>query len=147
MSRIVSRDKETTKVRIVYDASARSNGPSLNDCLYTGPKFNQKILDILLRFRSHRIAITVDIEKAFFMILMADKDRDVLRFLWFKNVFHDQPEVAVLTRVVFGISSCPFLLNATIKHHVERLATSHPRLVKDVLQFVGVGRVGTMKDL
>lgn len=93
---VVRRDKETTNVRIVYDASARSNGPSLNDCLYTGPKFNQKILDILLRFRSHRIAITADIEKAFLMILMAEKDRDVLRFLWFKNVFHDQPEVMVL---------------------------------------------------
>ena len=121
---VVRRDKETTKVRIVYDASARLNGPSLNDCLYTGPKFNQKILDILLRFRSHRLAITADIEKVFLMILMAEKDRDVLRFLWFKNVFHDQPEVMVLrfTRVVFSITSSPFLLNATIKHHVKRFA-------------------------
>ena len=45
---VVRRDKETTKVRIVYDASARWTGPSLNDCLYAGPKFNQRIRDILL---------------------------------------------------------------------------------------------------
>ena len=38
---VICRDKETTKVRVVYDASAESNGPSLNNCLYTGPKFNQ----------------------------------------------------------------------------------------------------------
>ena len=62
---VIRKDKETTKVRVVYYASARSSGPSLNDCLITGPKFNQKILDILLRFRSQRVALTADIEKAF----------------------------------------------------------------------------------
>ena len=49
---VIRQDKKTTKVRVVYDASARSTGPSLNDCLHTGPKFNQKILEILLRFQS-----------------------------------------------------------------------------------------------
>ena len=49
---VICHDKETTKVRVVYDASAGSGGPSLNDCLYTGPRFNQRILEILLRFRS-----------------------------------------------------------------------------------------------
>jgi hypothetical protein len=44
----------------------------------TGPKFNQRILEILLRFRSYPVA---DIEKAFLMISMAPKDRDILRFL------------------------------------------------------------------
>ena len=29
---VVRRNKETTKVRVVYDASAHSNGPSLNEC-------------------------------------------------------------------------------------------------------------------
>lgn len=77
---VVRQDKATTKVRVVYDASARSSGPLLNDCLHVGPKLNQKILDILLRFRVHRVAIIADIEKAFLMVSMAEKDRDVLRF-------------------------------------------------------------------
>ena len=38
---VIRHDKETTKMRVVYDASARSMGPSLNDCLFVGPKFNQ----------------------------------------------------------------------------------------------------------
>ena len=58
---VVRDDKKTTKLRIVYDASAKANGPSLNDCLYTGPKFGQNIMDIIIRFRVHRVALTGDI--------------------------------------------------------------------------------------
>ena len=129
---VIRRDKETTKLRIVYDASARSNGPSLNDCLYTGPKFDQRIMDILLRFRTHRVALTADIEKAFLMVSMSERDRDVLRFLWFDDLTKEPPGVCVLrfARVVFGVSSSPFLLNATIRHHLEKRSSSQPELVK-----------------
>jgi len=78
---VVRRDKNTTKVRVVYDASAKGDeGQSLNSCLYTGPKFDQKILDILLRFRCYKVTLTADIEKAFIMVSVAENDRDVLRF-------------------------------------------------------------------
>ena len=65
---VVLHDKDTTKVRVVYDASARSNGPSLNDCLHVGPKFNQKINELLFRFRPYPVALVADIEKAFLNI-------------------------------------------------------------------------------
>ena len=140
---VIRQDKETTKMRVVYDASARSDGPSLNDCLHVGPKFNQRILDILLRFRVHRYALIADIEKAFLMISVTEKDRDVLRFLWIKDVKKDPPELQVLrfTRVVFGVSSSPFLLNATIRHHLEGFQTSHPDLVHQLLQSIYVDDV------
>ena len=83
---VIREDKLTTKVRVVYDASAKTRGPSLNDCLYAGPKFDQCILDILLRFRSHKVALVADIEKAFLQISVAPCDRDVLRFLWIDDV-------------------------------------------------------------
>ena len=40
---VIRKDKETSKVRIVFDASAWDKGLSLNDCLYTGPKFEYLI--------------------------------------------------------------------------------------------------------
>ena len=45
---VVRQDKATTKLRIVYDASAKSEGPSLNECLHIGPSLNQKIFDCML---------------------------------------------------------------------------------------------------
>ena len=79
---VVREDKTTTKLRIVYNASARENGPALNDCLYTGPSLAPDILDILIRFRVQPVALVADIEKAFLMIAVREEDRDVLRFLW-----------------------------------------------------------------
>ena len=75
---VIRSEKSTSKLRIVYDASAKAtNGLSLNDCLYTGPKFGQNIMDILLRFRVHKVALSADIEKAFLMVPVAEEDREV----------------------------------------------------------------------
>ena len=93
---VVRQDKATSKLRIVYDASARSTGPSLNDCLYTGPKFGQSIFDILLRFRLQRVALIGDIEKAFLMVSVCERDRDSLRFLWTTNPNIETPGIITL---------------------------------------------------
>lgn len=77
---VVRHDKDTTKVRIVYDASTHVKDPSLNDCLHTGLDFNQKVLEILLRFRLYPVDWTADIEKAFRLISMSPKDCDALCF-------------------------------------------------------------------
>ena len=86
---VVREDKATSKVRVVYDASSRSTGHN-NDCLHTGPSFGQHIFDILLRFRVHRVALAGDIEKAFLMIEVDEKDRDVLRFCGYAAVALNQ---------------------------------------------------------
>ena len=80
---VIQEDKNTTtKRRVVYDASARvkENLPSQNNCLYAGPPLSPLIYDILLRFRSYKVALTVDIEKAFLNVSMNEADRDFLRF-------------------------------------------------------------------
>ena len=140
---VVRQDKTTSKLRIVYDASAKTSGPSLNDCLYTGPSFGQSIFDILLRFRFHRVALAGDIEKAFLMVSVRKKDRDSLRFLWTHDVNRDSPEVVVMrfTRVVFGVNSSPFLLNATIDHHMRRYQAIDPLFVDKFLSSIYVDDV------
>ena len=133
---VVRTDKSTTKLRVVYDASAKTSGPSLNECLYKGPKFQQLILDILIRFRAYKVALIADVEKAFLMIAVDEKDRDVLRFLWVDDITKEEPELRVyrFTRVVFGVSCSPFLLNATVRYHLERFLDSHETVVKRLRQ-------------
>ena len=118
---VIREDKTTTKIRTVFDASARDNGPSLNDGLCKGPHLTPLLYDILLRFRSHVVALTSDIEKAFLQISINENDRDYLRFLWFDNILSDQPKIVRnrFARVVFGVTSSPFCLNGTIRKHVQ----------------------------
>ena len=64
----------TTKVRAVFDASAKTTtGVSLNDCLLVGPTVHSPLIDVLLRFRLHRIAITTDISKMYRTIELVEK--------------------------------------------------------------------------
>ena len=99
-----AQDKETTKLCIVYDAAARGEGPSLNDCLCTGPKFGQNIMDIVLRFRVHNVALAADIEKAFLMISVSKSDRDVLDFFGWMMSLRKNLELGH-TNLIPGFSS------------------------------------------
>ena len=133
---VIRRDKEITKLRVVYDASAKMNGnPSLNDCLYSGPSLLPSIADVLMRFRFHKVALVADIEKAFLMVSISPSDRDALRFIWLDDIHKDNPKEVVyrFCRVVFGVTSSPFLLNATIKQHLQKYANGNPELVKPLL--------------
>ena len=70
------------------------------------------------------------------MVRVDEGDQDVLRFLWIKDWKQEPSEVQVLKfkRVVFRVAFSPFLLNATIKHHLERYRTSQPQLVDRLLE-------------
>ena len=95
---VLRQDSETTRLRIVYNGSAKAYGAeqSLNDCLQTGPNYIPKLFDILIQFRWHKIAITADIEKAFLMIHINEADRDFLRFLWVRDPFQVPHELVHL---------------------------------------------------
>ncbi len=92
---IIREDRETTKLRVVYDASSKTKGEvSLNDCLEPGPNLAPLIFDILLRFRTHKIALIGDIEKAFLNISISPEQRDLLRFLWVDNKDLENPKLS-----------------------------------------------------
>ena len=45
---VVRTDKDTTETRIVFDASAKKDGISVNDLIHEGPKLQNDLFDILI---------------------------------------------------------------------------------------------------
>ena len=82
------------------------------------------------------------------MVAVSEKDRDVLRFLWVDDPNKKNPQILTyrFTLVVFGVSCSPFLLNATIKHHLEKYHSTEPDLVKLILRSIYVDDISYGAD-
>ena len=93
---VVQCDKETTKLRVVFDASAKNeNELSLNDCLYARPCLLRQSYDILVRFRLHNILLISDINQAFLNVVIRSEDRYYLCFLWYDDSFSTEPNIII----------------------------------------------------
>lgn len=74
---VITPEKATTKLRIVYDASAKTKKEhkSLNKCLHRGPVLLNNLCGILMRFRLHKIGMVSDIEKKSLQIRLQPSQR------------------------------------------------------------------------
>ena len=77
------------------------------------------------------IALVEDIEKAFLNVRVSAEDRDVL--LWIDSL-EDDPGLMLyrFCRAVCGVNASPFLLNATLKHHISQYQAD-PEFVENLL--------------
>ena len=78
-------ENKPEKLRIVFDCAATFDGTSLNKEVLQGPDFTNNLLGVLFRFRETPVAVMGDIEGMFHQVRVSLRDRDVLRFLWWKN--------------------------------------------------------------
>ena len=56
---VIREDKDTTKLRIVYDASSKMDELSLNDCLHVGETYFADLFGVTIRFRWHKIGLQI----------------------------------------------------------------------------------------
>ena len=77
---VVRESASTTKVRMVFDASAKPHplATSVNECMYTGPSLQLLLWDILIRARMSTHLVLADIQRAFLHIGVREEDRDAL---------------------------------------------------------------------
>ena len=133
----IRKNRTTSKVRVVFDASCKSHSDelSLNDRLERGPNYIPLLFDVMVPFRIHTVALIANIEKAFLQIEIRPEDRD-LRFLWFEDVSVDKPTVIQLryAHLPFGLRPSPSVLGSFIKAHLKSYEQSNPEVVKVLKQ-------------
>ena len=112
---VIRTDAETTRLRVVFNASAKlgKHSHSLNDCLHVGPLLTPLMYNVILRFRVYKVVLIGDIRTAFLQIEVD---------FWVEDITAEKPEVKEyrFCRVLFGAGPSLFLLNGVLRHHLRK---------------------------
>ncbi|XP_011882321.1 PREDICTED: uncharacterized protein LOC105570019, partial [Vollenhovia emeryi] len=122
---VIKESSNTTKVRVVFDASAKtSSGVALNDILMVGPTIQDKLFSHVIRFRTYKVVITADIEKMYRQVSLHESDRRYQRILWRRD---GEIMTFQLNTLTFGVASSPFLAIRTIQKLADDECNACPR--------------------
>ncbi|XP_058817192.1 uncharacterized protein LOC131680498 [Topomyia yanbarensis] len=122
---VFKESSSTTKVRVVFDGSTKtSTNRSLNDALLTGPVIQDELLDIMLRFRKHAIAVVADVEKMYRQIRIHPEDASCQRILW--RFEPSEPiQIFELLTITYGLSPSSFMATRVLKQLALDGASEH----------------------
>ncbi|XP_062556821.1 uncharacterized protein LOC134221647 [Armigeres subalbatus] len=118
----VENSMKPGKIRIVFDAAAKSNGMCLNDVLITGPDLLKSLQGVLLRFRRGKIGFVGDVKEMFNRIWISEKDSWSQCFVYRHNP-DDIVQTFRMKAMVFGANSSPFIAHY-IKNYNAQLHAS-----------------------
>ena len=102
------------KVRRVHNGASKFHGTSLNKSLLVGLDLLQILVFVLLRFRQHHFAVSVDIEGMFLQVGGLPEDRPSFRFPWREDSTADVV-VHQYTRHIFGARDLPTCANYALQ--------------------------------
>ncbi len=122
---IYKASSSTTKIRVVFDASAKSLSGIV------GPTVHPLLIDVLLYFRLHRIALIADVSKMYRAIELDGADRDLHHFVW-RSKPADLLQYYRMTRVTFGISASCFAVNMAVRQNAMDFAQDFPLAARAV---------------
>ncbi|UYV63214.1 hypothetical protein LAZ67_2003462 [Cordylochernes scorpioides] len=121
---------QPTTLRVVFDASTKTTTQiSLNDLLHVGPKLQNNIFNILLKFRKNSVALVADIEKMYRQIRLHPDDIKYQTILWRDRKDLELQEYNLLT-VTYGLACAPYLAIRTLHQIDHEVQVSNPRISK-----------------
>lgn len=108
-------DSTTTKVRIVFNASAKTkSGVSFNDVQCIGPTIQSSTFSLMLKFRQHFIVIKADIAKMYRQIEVSHDQRHYQLIIWRENPC-EKLKTYQLKTVTYGTSSASYQSTRCLK--------------------------------
>lgn len=141
--------KESTKVRIVNDASSKDiNGLSLNDVIMNPPNILPKTTEVLLQFRMDRFVFVFDIEKFYNSVLLGPSSQKYCRFLFRPFGTKLEPTIYRFNCNIFGEKAAGFRTDAVLRLHTEKFRENFPDAVKVITErrFVDDGNAGAKSE-
>ncbi|XP_078378051.1 uncharacterized protein LOC144661230 [Oculina patagonica] len=127
-------DKTTSKVRIVFDCRVKCNGTSLNVMIHAGPKLQQDLFNVPVRFSRNPVSITCDIKEMYLQTEIDEQDRSHFRLFWRDLDPNREPDVFEFSRVVFGKNSAPMELLFVAHENARRNQDRYPPAAETVLK-------------
>ncbi|XP_070136094.1 uncharacterized protein [Drosophila bipectinata] len=121
------------KIRIVWDAAAKTEGISLNTMLLKEPDQLAQLVPILHRFREKRIAIGGDIAEIFHQVRIHTEDQRYQRFV-FIDPNTQRRENYAMQVMTFGASCSPSCAQYVKNRNAESFKKEYPRAVKCILE-------------
>ena len=132
MHAVYKQSSSSTKVRVVFDGSCpTSTGASLNDILVAGPTLYPNLDQILIKFRSYRVAVSADITKMYREVALCQSDRQLHRFLW-RAVPTEPVRTYCMNRVTFGVTSSPYVSVRALQQAANDFSTPGSTLTNHI---------------
>ena len=103
-----------------------SSGVSLYDTLLVGPTVHSPLINMLLRFRFHRVSLTTNVSRMYRAMELTLPDQNLHRFVWRQSP--DEPlQDYRMTRVTFKVSASSFAANMSVKQNSLDHALVYPQ--------------------
>ena len=131
---IVRPEKTTTKTRVVFDASAKFNGLSLNDFICQGSKLQRDIFNVLIHFRRFPVALVCYIAEMHLRIGISTSSRPFHPFLWRDIDQSRAPDVYQFNSPVYRVNSCSYQAQFVSQNHARENNEHYSRAAKTLLE-------------
>ena len=106
----------------------------MNDAIHQGPKLQQELYQVLLRFRKLPVALICDIAEMYLQIKLYPQDWPSHRFLWRDLSLEEDIKEYKFDRLVFGLNCSPFLAQLVTQHHAKIYQERYPMASEIILK-------------